>query len=85
MTVLEMIDQAIGEHQSELQRLQAARAALVGQTKKVVLPTSTNVVPIRTLSTAAKKRISDAAKKRWAVARAAGRNSLRNPIQRRKA
>ncbi|HET6844954.1 MAG TPA: hypothetical protein VFK06_25205 [Candidatus Angelobacter sp.] len=67
-------DAILNELRNQRDRLEAAIQALSNGTAKRGRPPKQ--AGTRTMSAAAKKRISDAAKARWAKAKKAGKNSL---------
>ena len=71
----------IAELEAERARLTQAIAALQGDQRRPGRPARTTYIMNgrrgqRRLSAAARKKIAEAAKRRWAKAKAAGRNSL---------
>ena len=71
----------IAELEAERARLTQAIAALQGDQRRRGRPARTTYAPNgrrgqRRLSAAARKKIAEAAKRRWAKAKAAGRSSL---------
>jgi len=71
----------IAELEAERNRLDSAIAALQGSRKRMGRPKGSTVATNgrkgpRRLSAAARKRIAESARRRWAKAKAAGKNSL---------